>query len=517
VYTIDAAGVVAALDHFSRQPLPEPSQLFPWLHGLHPQNQIQQAFFVARRRTLRKTPKCLRSVTIVKAGGDLSCSRLKGTISPDEFMQWAPTTSFKEVDPKEGFSVRNFHIQAGKVAMLSDIVVYGEDDEAVRRLALDVATAQQAWRDTHEKQGNQLPQFNTFICTSPFEEFEENYQEIVAVNSRGQLTGNLLDFFHQERVEMSSMTKATEIATNVWLGPTPDYTIDPSLLDQDDLPFDILIECSDAGRLNPKVLRAVVETPWRDLDRPLYLEMPSSGSIMPPSWSLTEADGILETCKWLYHLANGTLPEDPLSEAKDSEGDSPMPSPPDPGRPRRILLHCTDGYTETSMMALAYYIYSTGVPVTDAWLQLHTEKQRNFFAYPPDVQLLQSICPKLLEKSPALTGVTPARVASIMKEQPRWLGNMDGSLPSRILPYMYLGNLTHANNPELLRAMGIGQILSVGELAVWNERDKQRWKEEDICVVNGVQDNGVDPLTDEFARCLAFIGGFSPSTSYTPG
>ena len=508
IYSIDAAGVVAALDHLARQPLPESSQVFPWLHGLHPHNHIQQAFFVARRRTLRKTPKCLRSITIVKAGGDLSCSRLKGSIAPDEFLHCGITAEFKEVDPREGFSVRNFQIQAAKIAMLSDIIVYGEDEDDVRKLALDVALAQQSWRDMHERQGHQLPHFNTFLCTSPFEDFEANYPEVVAITSRGMMTGNVMDFFHQERVEMSTMTAASEIAKNVWLGPTPEYTIDPTLYDSGDSAFDIHIECSDSGRLNPRALQEIAQGLDGEATQPIYLEFPSSGSIMPPSWSLAEADGILETCKWIHHLANGTVPESCTSAPTDSEGDSTMSAPPSVTRPRRILMHCTDGYTETSMLALAYFIYSAGVPVSQAWLQMHTVKRRNFFAYPPDVALLNAICPRLLAESPAVPNKNAAHIASIMKEEPRWLPNMDGSLPSRILDYMYLGNLAHANNPELLRALGIGQILSVGEIATWREGEKQKWGDENICVVKGVQDNGVDPLTGEFDRCLAFIGEF---------
>jgi dual specificity MAP kinase phosphatase len=433
---------------------------------------------------------------------------LKGAIAPEEFMHCGPTAEFKEIDPRDGFSVRNFQIQAAKVAMVSDVIVYGEDEVEVRKLAWDVASAQHAWRGTHERMGHELPRYNTFICTTPFEEFESNHPEIVTTNSRGQLTGNVMDFFHQERVEMSTMTKASEIARNVWLGPTPDYTIDPTLLEKDDAFFDILIECSDSGRLNPRALQAIAEGSDDEANQlqPAYLEFPSSGSIMPPSWSLTEADGILETCKWLYHLANGT-PQSSAPEETDSEGDSPMPCPSSTtGRPRRILIHCTDGYTETSMLALAYYIYSTGVTVSEAWLQLHTVKKRNFFAYPPDVALLNAICPRLLASSPGLSNRTSAEIAFRMKEEPRWLALMDGSLPSRILDYMYLGNLAHANNPELLKAMGIGQILSVGEMATWKDGEKQKWGEENICVVKGVQDNGVDPLTDEFDRCLAFIG-----------
>lgn len=424
-------------------------------------------------------------------------------------MQCGNPAEFKEIDPREGFSVRNFQIQAPKIAMVADIVIYGDCEADVRKQAWDVAAAQQAWRDMHERLGHDLPRYNTFICTSPFHEFESSYPEIVATNSRGQMTGNVMDFFHQERVEMSTMTAASEIARNVWLGPTPDYTIDPSLLENDSALFDILIECSDSGRLNPQLFQMIADGNDNGVSRPAFLEFPSSGSIMPPSWSLTEADGILETCKWMYHLANGTSPQSPKLEQTDSEGDSPMSfSPSVTRRPRRILLHCTDGYTETSMLALAYYIYSTGVPVSKAWLEMHTIKKRNFFAYPSDVALLNVICPRLLADSPALVGNGPAEIASMIKEEPRWLSNMDGSLPSRILPYMYLGNLAHANNPELLKAMGIGQILSVGEMATWRDGEKQKWGEDNICVVNGVQDNGVDPLTDEFDRSLAYIGKF---------
>jgi dual specificity MAP kinase phosphatase len=500
---IDAAGVANALEHLAGQPLPDPSQVFPWLHGLHPNNHIQQAFFIARRRALRKTPKCLRGITLVKAGGDLSCSRLKGAIAPEEFMNCGSTAEFKEIDPREGFSVRNFQIQAAKYAMVSDIIVYGDNEVGVRKLAWNIAAAQQAWRNAHERMGHNLARFSTFICTSPFKEFESGYPEIVAANSHGQMTGNVMDFFHQERLEMSTMTRATEIAENVWLGPTPDSAVDPALLENSEVRFDIFIECSDLGRLDPQKLQRFAEDPDEEVNRPEYLEFPSSGSIMPPTWSQAEAEGVLESCKWIYYLATGTRPQ---ADAMDSEGDSPMlPSPPVTRRPRKMLLHCADGYTETSMLALAYYIYCTGATVSEAWVQLHTIKRRNFFAYPSDVALLSAIR-RLILGSPKLSSKNSTSAAASTKEEPSWLANMDGSLPSRILDYMYLGNLGHANNPDLLRAIGIGQILSVGELATWRDGEREKWGEENVCVVKGVQDNGVDPLTDEFERCLLFIG-----------
>ncbi|KAL3421949.1 dual specificity phosphatase [Phlyctema vagabunda] len=503
VYEIDAAGVAAALDHLARQPLPDPSQVFPWFHGLHPQNQIQQAFFIARRRNLRKTPKCLRGITIVKAGSDLSCSRLKGAIAPDEFLQFGAKTCFREIDPKEGFSVRNFQIQAAKSAMTSDIVVYGDDEGEVQRLAQDIASAQQIWRDTHANQGQDLPQYNTFICTSPFSDFVDHHPEIVMSNDQGQMTGQVMDFFHQERIEMCTMTKASEIHHNVWLGPTPDPMIDPLLRARNEQ-FDVLIECSDVGRMCASVLQAVAESTDVSRDQPVYVEFPSSGSIMPPTWSQSEADGILETCKWIYNLAHGILPGTPSEEA-DAEGDSPMSFAPSRIPERKILIHCTDGYTESTLLGLAYYTYATGFPVPSAWLDLHVAKKRNFFAYPSDVALLTSIAPRLLSEAPLHQEKSLSDITELAREEPNWIRNMDGSLPSRVTDYMYLGNLGHANNPDLLREMGIGQILSVGETATWRDGEMESWGPDNVMIVQRVQDNGVDPLTDEFERCLEFI------------
>jgi dual specificity MAP kinase phosphatase len=448
----------------------------------------------------------LRGITIVKAGGDLSCSRLKGAIAPEEFLlQDLAGAVFREVDPKEGFSVRNFQIQAAKSAMVSDIVVYGEDEFEVQRLARDVLAAQQSWRETHVEKGHELLKYNTFVCTSPFEEFEEKYPEIVATDSRGQMTGSVMDFFYQERLEMCTMTKASEIDHNVWLGPTPDSAIDPALLGSEEQ-FDILIECSDLGRLNPLSLQAIAENTADD--HPVYLDFPSSGSIMPPTWSQAEADGILETCKWLYNLSHGILPTSPPVQENDAEGDSPMPfssPPPTKIRERKILIHCTDGYTESTLLGLAYFTYATGLPVPTAWLDLHVSKGRNFFAYPSDVALLTTIAPRLLSESPVHADKSLSDITELAKDEPEWIKNMDGSLPSRITDYMYLGNLGHANNPQLLRQMGIRQILSVGETAIWKDGELSRWGAENVMVVQRVQDNGVDPLTDEFERCLEFI------------
>jgi dual specificity MAP kinase phosphatase len=295
------------------------------------------------------------------------------------------------------------------------------------------------------------------------------------------------------------MSRASEISKNVFLGPTPDPLLLPWTVDAP--AFDIHIECSDVGHLpDSKYLREMRSYLDNSKHQPLHMEFTSSGSILPPTWSQVEVDSLMEMCRWIYEIANA----DDLDTApirKDSVGDILMMNK---GlRPQKILIHCTDGYTETSLLALAYYMYAEGVPVHEAWAQLHREKGRNFFAYPSDVSLLRAIQPRILQESPKYDGDFGS-ISSI--NEPAWLPKIDGSLPSRILPYMYLGNLNHANNPLLLRELGITRVLSVGEPVSWSKDTIDEWGEENLLFIDRVQDNGVDSLTEEFERCLSFIG-----------
>ena len=156
---------------------------------------------------------------------------------------------------------------------------------------------------------------------------------------------------------------------------------------------------------------------------------------------------------------------------------------------KKVLIHCSDGYTESSLLGLTYFMYAEGLPVHDAWIRLHTERGRNFFAYPSDVALLQSIQARIFQESPAFEG----NILTI--DDPAWLGKLDGSLPSRVLPYMYLGNLNHANNPALLKELGITRILSVGESIAWSQAQPEAWGTENLLYIDRVQDN---VITDPF-------------------
>jgi dual specificity MAP kinase phosphatase len=298
---------------------------------------------------------------------------------------------------------------------------------------------------------------------------------------------------------MCSMSKASEISNNVFLGPTPDPALNPDCVDED--AYDMLIEATDVAHVpESRSLRALkMGLEKKSRKYALHMEFPSSGSIMPPSWSHSEIDGLMDMCKWMFELANPH--EAKRVKRRRSEEDEAIELD-DIAAPRKFLIHCSDGYTETTLLALAYFMYAEGLTVHDAWIQMHREKGRNFFAYPSDVALLTAIQPRILQESPRFN-------QSIFNlPEPKWLSKIDGSLPSRILPYMYLGNLGHANNPELLRELGITRILSVGESLAWPDDVKKRlnWPSENLMMIDRVQDNGVDPLWAEFERCLQFIG-----------
>ena len=219
IYTIDAPALNAALDHIATNPLPNPSHVFPWLHGLHPDNQVQQAYFVARRKTARRVPAGLRGITIVKAGSDLCKSKIRGAITPTEVL--APTglrdSRFADVDPREGFSVRNFHIQVAKLALCSDVVVYKDDETKEAELRLTAQKFARAQRHQWERcvaNGSEASEYNTFVLkgmlsnsrwqaegtkadqnnSGSFADLQNSYPELIAIDSQGQPTGSVTDF-----------------------------------------------------------------------------------------------------------------------------------------------------------------------------------------------------------------------------------------------------------------------------------------------------------------------------------
>ena len=353
----------------------------------------------------------------------------------------------------------------------------------------------------------------------PFSAIEADYPSLVAVDSEGGVSKealNLREFCtpwfvtalltclvtaRLERQEMCEMSQASEISKNVWLGPTPDSEANPLLDHDDEGDYDIIIETTDSAQVpTDYMLRKIGQM---SNSAPQHVEFPASGSLLAEAHSHPQSDPLVRMCTWIHRLANPRNPADSSEEEQDDDGDIRMKSL--PSRPRKFLIHCTDGYTETTLLGLAYFMFAERIPLHTALIKLHREKTRNFFAYPTDIPVLSSIQPHLVPQPSSKT--RSGRATSLKTDDtPSWLSRIDGSLPSRILPHMYLGNLTHANNPDLLRALGIRQILSVGEPVSWPRTQIEAWGKENILFLNDVQDNGVDSLTKDFDRCLNFIG-----------
>jgi len=168
------------------------------------------------------------------------------------------------------------------------------------------------------------------------------------------------------------------------------------------------------------------------------------------------------------------------------------------GLKRKVLVHCQDGYTESSILVLGYIMSSLSISLPEAYLHLQNTAQRSFFLYPNDKPFLKKIDARLAadrkkkaqklvaQASPSPTSPTsPIGIANLSRWKSWTLGlnkaqpspddarqhtieaarellaqderggseaylkakvwfedkRFDG-FPSRILPFLYLGNLS---------------------------------------------------------------------------
>ncbi|KAF8632383.1 hypothetical protein AX15_001893 [Amanita polypyramis BW_CC] len=263
-------------------------------------------------------------------------------------------------------------------------------------------------------------------------------------------------------------------------------------------------------------------------------------------------------------------------------------------RPLKVLVYSSDGYTESSVLALCLLMAARGLSLPEAYLELQTVKGRSFFVYQGDLGLLKRVDSRLQEERerevmqrqvrergqrkldgdrdmwlmsgthgwgmgwymndmaaasiryatgssaphyghnhhggrPAAKSVSSAQspleqyqqhpssidvstagksatapsmymgspcstqlsdlapsdtlrptgkgrprastspwVPSLFGDHHSWFNDprFDGSFPSRVLPFLYLGNLNHAMNAYMLHALGITHVVSVGECAL---------------------------------------------------
>ncbi|ODQ67361.1 hypothetical protein NADFUDRAFT_49796 [Nadsonia fulvescens var. elongata DSM 6958] len=115
--------------------------------------------------------------------------------------------------------------------------------------------------------------------------------------------------------------------------------------------------------------------------------------------------------------------------------------------------------------------------------------------------------------------------ASLVPYDDSWFFNnplFDGNFPSKILPYIYLGSLKHAENFKMLKNLGVKRIISVGERVSWvtNDVSRANWNDTlrlshmdyeeyktkiKYLRINDFSDDGIDLITPHISECLDFI------------
>ncbi|BGP23389.1 tyrosine/serine/threonine protein phosphatase pps1 [Rhodotorula toruloides] len=550
-------------------------------------------------------------------------------------------------------NLRHFRLQASKYATISDVVVYGENgiDESVVETARKV---REAMDSEFERRGGVGVKYNVFVVSDPFPIFERNHPSLVAIDSHG-FSRNRLNFFEREREEMRVLTIASEIGPNVWLGNTQDVpqaktrarplssdSASTLLDDGNPLSFAICVEAHDsASMITPDVLGDaehalnVLEEQGQAFDEVHRLVSPENEVVEQKVTVLRpHVDDIvhLESLSTPAALGNSSRAQTAfVAQVVHLAFWIHAQSSPASGIPRRVLLHCGDGYTETSLLALAYVMLSRRCSAPEAYLWLQHECERSFFVYTVDRETVLKIerrVKEVLERedeeqrqarrwvaeqravaalglqdvlvregaegddehtvtipgefgqlssagmgrsdsgfvdstpdnshpNPAdhvledktyaaleaeaerieleLEGQSGALLRREMRraspETDAWFfgPTFEGHFPSRILPYLYLGNVNHASNALMLKALGITHVVSLGESALHPPpksltgltslfrggsstppATNSLWVEErlgNIAVLDmkNVADDGIDSIRPCIDEALAFI------------
>lgn len=213
-------------------------------------------------------------------------------------------------------------------------------------------------------------------------------------------------------------------------------------------------------------------------------------SAFPPSFLPTQGTQPQSSTYTRMRSTSATHLISPPSSSSSSSSTTPPPvvQVPPRTRPIKILVYSADGYTESSSLALCMLMALKKLSLPEAYLELQIEKRRSFFVYPTEVAPMKRVEARLerdrvLAAPPSQTrhGRPPAMSMSFaagsvhggasffgpdgfgstsgVVGRPRantlppplanlgghyvWFNDprFDGSFPSRVLPFLYLGNL----------------------------------------------------------------------------
>lgn len=540
---------------------------------------------------------------------------------------------FLNLDPDRGVSLRNFQIQVTKLSILSDFIIYCFDENDLDncfRLARILWLAQKI----ESLESSSPLKYNIFIMKH-FEEIEESEKfddKIFSVSLKLKINKNYdinkiikLNLNHlnnwdneytiKEKIETLKMSSSTKLTGNLFVGNSWDYQnflnfkysnlknlinkkplnfnnlycnplnsivtakfklndLIETILPLPNLNYKLFINCfNEASFPDDNNLQNFLKLFNKDDDIGdyYYLSFPSSGSIGFGDIKRENIISIINTLKLIYLISN----------VKNYD----------------LLIYCSDGYTELSLLILCYIIYVNDYNIKDAIIDFHLKYGRPFYVFNTDVQVISKLEPILRKFSPKnkktnwsefenisnyeinemlLTDQrlistpsiqssnsllsnnfsanfnfsnkpeyfdgnlsssdsesTNSSIDDTLMVEPDWVKEVEGSLPSRILPYLYLGSLKHANCLPLLSRLGITKIISVGEPLSWlhdeifqkqndiiidelndgaielyniqNRHNNQTYKVDQVMKVNNLQDDGIDQLESSLPTILQYI------------
>ncbi|GAA5903547.1 tyrosine/serine/threonine protein phosphatase PPS1 [Sporobolomyces salmoneus] len=481
-----------------------------------------------------------RSASASPTPSPSSYCRLVSSFDAAQILETDPSsgqTIFKLPQLPAQVNLRHFALQAAKYATISDVVVYGQNgiDESVVETARQVREAMDFERD---KRGGRGLYYNVYIIAQPFSVFELEHPKLVAFDSLG-FRRNALNFFDREKEEMRALTEASQIGENVWLGnsqdvpivsnqrsrsPSPDSA--SSLLDDGNpLSYAVCIEVHDSAPLHSSNILGQAEhaldvlqeqgQAYEDVQRLLQGEQvyhEKTTIVRPQLEDIIHLEALSSPMSLgNSHRARTAYVHKTVDLALWIR-DQASPAYHTNRLPRRILLHCPDGYTETTLLALTYVMINRRCHAAEAYLYLQEDSERSFYVYPTDKETILKLEQRVkdilaredeeedraiewhnsqravesagMERSDSgfvdstddtitvehkpisLPQRTEMRLSSPSLD-PWFFGQtFEGHFPSRILPYLYLGNLNHASNALMLKELGITHVVSLGESAL---------------------------------------------------
>jgi dual specificity MAP kinase phosphatase len=480
--------------------------------------------------------------------------------------------------------------------------------------------------------------YGVWVLVEPFSKVERFCPHLVNINSQGVQTNNsrVVDLFEREAYESRAMTRATEVIEGFWVGNDTDV---PGGADDGagaTVPFDLCVKASECSDMPLTTALASVYRSLGTLDRMRHQQQQQQQQQPEAlsSWTMSPATQALRSL-----LSPGSTPQGEPPSAASQLGTSPdetsaysqqhaaqhhyisiecagscrtitgqmrnlatmtekvielvsflrklVEGKDKTGTKRKVLVHCQDGYTESSIIVLSYIMAALGLSLPEAYLYFQLEAKRSFFLYPTDRPLLHRIEARLaqdrrdraMKTARAVNNAapTPAPASTPASPTSRWKpwGFIRGSpvedkdklrererereernarsveaarrllieegcggsqvaqeariwfedkrfdgFPSRILPFLYLGNLEHAGNAAMLKALGITHVVSVGEslLDVPPEHDPlhgyigpntlgvaARAGQIQVLDLTDVRDDGNDPLRPLIARACEWM------------